>query len=529
MSWSCLTPYTSVVLAQGQLPSANDSQNLVNTISASSLLSINDLESLRANLEKCFSTPSTARGTPQAPTADCSDGKFVVSSDYTVADGFKHSSYAWNGSRYDSTHTSIFYSGLFGYMLTQSKYDNLKFLKPQIIRPLDTQGTTWAVKFPVQFSDGTIDQMGEVIRSQFMVVKKISSLASTTDNGIRFVGDQRDFQTFIVPVMQKIVNVVTGDYRYETGLNVQFTNQSSSTDPSHRKPVMGKLTGKGLPIGGVYFAQKLDGNGNGVCGNYLPVTSKSAITNNPDVNLSWSNVYTSYPCAGVFVMSIAYSGAYTNTTTNNARYLKWLGDDGNFGDLRETTFDSWWGNVGYELFREDRDFRRIAVHEVTEDLPDKSIAFIVPLDVSPATLKKQFDRLLAKHHPDYKKFDRWKASSAQQKLRKSKLTSQSLNLYLDVYECWIAMQRDNAQIRLYEVGEHMRLSPRYTVKDDDSDTIVRNKHLEMSLLVTEYLSKAKNLIAQASEGKFPCTENHHWIERSTRSAATKNDGHLDMF
>lgn len=317
--------YTTVVLQQGSLPTSSSAVNLIAPTSSNAALSITDLESLRSNLESCFQLPTASRGTPQSPSAACSDSKFVLTSDYTLPDGFKHSSYAWNNTNYDAaaSHTSSYYAGMFGYMLTQSKYDGLKFLPPQIIRPLDTQGTAWAVKFPIQFADGTLDQLGDAIRSPFIVVKKISSLVSSNDNGFRFIGDQRDFQSFAIPVVQKIENPLTGDYRYETGFNTQVMNLQSSTDPAHRKPVMAKITGKGLPAGGVYVAQKA----NAACGIYLPITGYSRISNNSAGN--WANVNTTYACAGFYVFAIKYSGTYNAVGANNARYLKFLGNDGN--------------------------------------------------------------------------------------------------------------------------------------------------------------------------------------------------------
>ena len=190
-----------------------------------------------------------------------------------------------------------------------------------------------------------------------------------------------------------------------------------------------------------------------------------------------------------------------------------------FGDLRASTFESWWIERGYELFMEKADFKKIGVREGNaQEIKDKTLILEIPLTVSPATLKLQFDELLRKHHEHYKRFDRWQHSSATGKLQSSKLTSVSINLYLDVYEQWHAMQTKDAAINLYEVGEAMNLNPRLVVKHIDLNSDVREKHLKMSLLVSEYLEKAKNLIAHASEGIFPCIENHDWIERSTRAA-----------
>lgn len=186
-----------------------------------------------------------------------------------------------------------------------------------------------------------------------------------------------------------------------------------------------------------------------------------------------------------------------------------------FGDLRGTTFDSWWLDRGYELFMEQRDFQRIDVRTDSQPSADTpKLTLEIPLTVSPATLKQQFDDLLRQHHPHYKRFDRWQHSSATGRLLSSKLTSVSLNLYISVYEQWIK----DPGIALYELGEQMNLNPRLVVKHGDLNSDIRDKHLQMSLIVSEYLGKAKNLVAHASEGVFPCTDDHPWIERATRSA-----------
>lgn len=185
-----------------------------------------------------------------------------------------------------------------------------------------------------------------------------------------------------------------------------------------------------------------------------------------------------------------------------------------FGDLQGTTFDSWWLDRGYELFKEKGDFKRIDVQQQSNATDNaQRLVLEIPLTVSPATLKEQFDDLLRQHHPHYKRFDRWQHSSATGRLRASKLTSVSLNLYVSVYEQWYK----NQDAALYEIGEQMALNPRYVVKHGDLGGDIRDKHLQMSLIVSEYLGKAKNLIAHASEGRFPCTEDHEWVERATRA------------
>jgi hypothetical protein len=187
-----------------------------------------------------------------------------------------------------------------------------------------------------------------------------------------------------------------------------------------------------------------------------------------------------------------------------------------FGDLRGTTFDEWWVEVGYGIFKEGKEFRRIHLSEITEDLPPKTIRFDVPLTTSPATLKKQFDALLKKHHPHYKQFDRFKQSTAIAPLKLSKLSSPSINLYLQAYEKQQELKKTNPSVKLYEVGEAMNANPKNVVKESDHSVVKKEKRFLMSQQVTEYIEKARDLIANASEGVFPSTESHRWVERGIR-------------
>ena len=189
-----------------------------------------------------------------------------------------------------------------------------------------------------------------------------------------------------------------------------------------------------------------------------------------------------------------------------------------FGDVRGVSFDEWWVNRGYSLFAEGKPFSKITMEPGQGDAEGKSLTMTIPLNVSPKTLRDQFDDLLEQHHPYYKDFDRWKASTSKLPIRKSKLTSLSINIWLEVYETWVDMGGLTGSVHLYEVGEKLNLAPKHVVKRGDMPTDITDKHQAMSLVVAEYLGKAKNLIAYASaEGWFPCVENHEWVERGTRA------------
>lgn len=193
-----------------------------------------------------------------------------------------------------------------------------------------------------------------------------------------------------------------------------------------------------------------------------------------------------------------------------------------FGDLRGTTFDQWWVDVGFNLFAEGQDFKRLSLLDTSGEVTKDTLVIEIPLTTSPATLKEQFNELLREHHPHFKKFDRWKMSTATAKLQSSRLTSLSINLYLAVYEKQREMvATEGPDVTLYQVGEALNLNPRLVVVFADRPADVKEKHLQMSLLVSEYLKKAKNLIAYASEGIFPYTENHDWIERTSRAPSDR--------
>lgn len=189
-----------------------------------------------------------------------------------------------------------------------------------------------------------------------------------------------------------------------------------------------------------------------------------------------------------------------------------------FGDLRNVTFDTWWIEVGYGIFAEKKPFNKVAVNNQIDDFGEdvKVLHLEIPLNVSPKTLRAQFDNLLELHHPHYKDFDRWQASTAPVRMESRKLTSVSLNICLDVYRLFLEKSKQGEAL-LYEIGEELRINPKLDVVHSDRAIEVNEKRIKMSSSVSEYLEKAKNLVAHATEGRFPCTDNHPWIERQSRS------------
>jgi hypothetical protein len=218
--------YTSSAVSSGVLPSASNASNLP-AFSSGNMLGISDLEALRSKLQNCFALSVSDRGTVASPAIACQGFDPQGTSDRYLHDG-----YYWldTTASCPANSTGPFCQGLFGYMLTQSTYNNVKFLKPQIIRPLDSGGTLWVVKFPIQFAaDNSLAAFGEAHGSSYMVVKKYPTLASGGDAGWRFYGNQREVNSFIEANVQRIQNVFTGAVRYETGLNMYVNANSLRT------------------------------------------------------------------------------------------------------------------------------------------------------------------------------------------------------------------------------------------------------------------------------------------------------------
>lgn len=190
-----------------------------------------------------------------------------------------------------------------------------------------------------------------------------------------------------------------------------------------------------------------------------------------------------------------------------------------FGDLRNTSFEKWWVATGYGIFAEKKPFNKVSVSneqdEAGETVP--ILRLEIPLNVSPKTLRNQFDDLLELHHPHYKDFDRWKASTAEVRFENKKLTSASLNLYLDVYRAYLEI-KDDDELGLYDLGVKLKINPKLVIVHRDQPKEVADKRIRMANAVSEYIEKAKNLVAYATEGIFPCVENHHWIERKSRKS-----------
>jgi hypothetical protein len=189
-----------------------------------------------------------------------------------------------------------------------------------------------------------------------------------------------------------------------------------------------------------------------------------------------------------------------------------------FGDIRSLSFEDWWKKTGYAIFSEEVAFRKVSVKSDRDPFSEKVniVTVEIPLNVSPKLIKKQFEEILQKHHSHYKDYDRWKTSTAAAKLMSNKLTRVSLDLYLKVFERFLEKSK-KGNVHLYEIGEELNLNPRLIVQSSDRRAEAAEKRIKMAATVSDPLEKAKNLVAYATEGVFPCIKDHPWVDRQKRA------------
>jgi hypothetical protein len=343
------------VFDKGVSPSSADSNNIP-ALDSGVIATAKSLETLRVQLEACFSHAASSRATQSATgnnspnwtsiNSDCQD----LAVDNAANDAFKHESYYWidNLSQNSTTIKSgcitqnAYCLGFFGSMLTDSNYDNIKFLAPMSITPVNTN--IWKVQFPIVYSDGSRGQFGDVVGTNYAVIKYDS-----TAQKFKFLGNQRDVMTTILPSSSLIQKAGTNNYRIEVGLNIFVSPYSSrSLKKSNGTPVypvkarvqpVDATTGM-LPSGGVYLANKTSTTtvSGGVSSSKALRFNVCSYMNFEDPSLISNSYYAGTAnaarCSGVITMNykeyvmtsgslVATPGAYSPLSTN---LRSWISD-----------------------------------------------------------------------------------------------------------------------------------------------------------------------------------------------------------
>ncbi|WP_353427255.1 hypothetical protein NHB34_08750 [Polynucleobacter sp. MWH-UH19D] len=195
-----------------------------------------------------------------------------------------------------------------------------------------------------------------------------------------------------------------------------------------------------------------------------------------------------------------------------------------FGDLRNLDFTSWWKTVGYKIFSESVPYQPLTIIEPTVKVQALAsgkkppvLKIEVPLNLHPKALREQFDEIL-KQHSDYysESKDRWDHSTAEaHQYRESKLSYQTISRWLQVYREY-EKQKDQKNFKLYNFAKEMELHPKLFKGLLKNVDVPEDLRVEAANVASDILKQVRNLMAHATELRFPCTDPHEWTTTQKR-------------
>ena len=199
-----------------------------------------------------------------------------------------------------------------------------------------------------------------------------------------------------------------------------------------------------------------------------------------------------------------------------------------FGDLRNVDFSKWWKTRGYEIFAEKVPYQPIAISEPQIKTQPRqngkqppSLRIDVPLNLHPSMLKKQFEEILRQHSYYYlENKNRWDHSTAEvHQYRETKLTYSTITRWLEVYRIY-EQQKDRKEFKLYNFAKALKLHPLMFRGLPQNSDVPEDLRVEAANVASDVLKQVQNLMAHATELRFPCTEPHIWISKQTRTKKT---------
>jgi len=203
----------------------------------------------------------------------------------------------------------------------------------------------------------------------------------------------------------------------------------------------------------------------------------------------------------------------------------------NFGDIRPYSFKKWWMDVGYQIFAEQTRYEDVQVHEVSAKVKLKynkktgalnNLFLEIPTNIHPRKLREQFEDILEKHSRYFEHNNRFAESDAPVTFdRDSKLNYKTIMLWLKVYKLVEAERSKKHGASLAEICRDMELRPSL-LKEFGYRTVIDDPEVKQKAAsaVSDYYKKALRLIANATEMRFPCTEeNEHLMQIRRRNVS----------
>lgn len=201
-----------------------------------------------------------------------------------------------------------------------------------------------------------------------------------------------------------------------------------------------------------------------------------------------------------------------------------------FGDVYKMDFDDWWLTTGADLFGFDYERPRITKiaqlakdeafsespaaqldaylknDRVKQGLPS-SLLLALPLGVPKRTLMKELSKLIDKANIPVIP----KAQKAKRALSKQRLRSKPLFIYIKL----LMYKSGSPRAALWKLGLRANVSPKYS-EDIALDSKISSKNIDqrlnLTVLTSRALRKAKLIAENAARGLFPSTDNRELPE-----------------
>ena len=176
-----------------------------------------------------------------------------------------------------------------------------------------------------------------------------------------------------------------------------------------------------------------------------------------------------------------------------------------FGDVFKDEFGLWYMKRGRKIFGETKPFKKVVTFESNRELdllqvkPD-SLVLQIPLNVRKQTVMRQIGRILKQAY-EGRDIDIWEQSTAKRQIIKSRVKMKTVELLLKVHE----IRNANLTATNFQIGQMAGIELDILARDTEGtvydDALERRR---MTFAVSRYLKQAKQLIANAERGVFPC-------------------------
>lgn len=182
-----------------------------------------------------------------------------------------------------------------------------------------------------------------------------------------------------------------------------------------------------------------------------------------------------------------------------------------FGDVRNNDFKTWWtdNERGATLFGEKPSLMTLtqlnSKHEWLDEWPMEHVLIVaMPLTSSKRYLKTRFSRLLSQVHMSKpgRIAKNLEQSSSKYPLGQN-YTMDNLIKTLAVYDLYMATRNQTPKLKLWEIGEKLRVVEKAMTKGLTDKHDIMIKRNVMAASVKRYVNQAEKMIANTALGKFP--------------------------